>query len=547
MKLTLEMLLYFIRNLNPIIFHKCERERAFLGVKQFYPEEAQMELDYLYVGKLSEICQTQTQLCRAKTFFEEDGVARKGTKTFLTVNDLLWGEKEIRQLPDCFILLDETYKIPYLMNRMIDLFQRMAAWDKQMHIAVLEGREIQSLVEISEPVLERPMIIFDAGFSVIAYTKQIVSTYTGFQKTIEKGYSEAGVMEKIRQKQILKQLKPGEALLASSAEDEGLINIYQSFYSDQTLLGYICVSYGSAMPEDGYLDLFQQFSENLVFCLKRDYENRRYGQMMYETFLSHLIHSEHPVEEQFLEQLHYIEGLSETGRFVLAAIRFEAAETVPLAFLTRMIARQFWNMRPFLYQKHICLLKILEEAYGNPEAFSEGEIGKIQEILLNYGWRMGISNVFTRITDLRFAFRQSCGALSFGSLKHSGIVSFHHSTNYYFYLFSAAEKTMPAELFRTEAYLELKKYDAAHGKDLLDTILCYLEHDCNATHTAEALFLHRNTVRNTLQFAQERFGLDITDPEQKRLLLLSNQADQYLRWKLQTGVLPCSDSKIKFD
>ena len=159
MKLTLEMLLYFIRNLNPIIFHKCERERAFLGVKQFYPEEAQMELDYLYVGKLSEICQTQTQLCRAKTFFEEDGVARKRTKTFLTVNDLLWGEKEIRQLPDCFILLDETYKIPYLMNRMIDLFQRMAAWDKQMHIAVLEGREIQSLVEISEPVLDRKSVV----------------------------------------------------------------------------------------------------------------------------------------------------------------------------------------------------------------------------------------------------------------------------------------------------------------------------------------------------------------------------------------------------
>lgn len=55
MKLTLEMLLYFIRDLKPVVFGDVREKREFLGVKQFYSEDRRMQPEYLYVGKLSEM------------------------------------------------------------------------------------------------------------------------------------------------------------------------------------------------------------------------------------------------------------------------------------------------------------------------------------------------------------------------------------------------------------------------------------------------------------------------------------------------------------
>ncbi len=89
---------------------------------------------------------------------------------------------------------------------------------------------------------------------------------------------------------------------------------------------------------------------------------------------------------------------------------------------------------------------------------------------------------------------------------------------------------MPVKMLCSEVYLEIKKYDIDNETSCLKTILCYLEHDCNATHTAQALFLHRNTVQNVVHFAKERWGLELSDAETKRQQVLSGQADKYLEF-----------------
>ena len=66
MKMTLEMLLYLIRELDPVVCHMPTGEQAFVGVKQFYREEDRMQPEYVYVGRLSEV-QSETHLCEGGT------------------------------------------------------------------------------------------------------------------------------------------------------------------------------------------------------------------------------------------------------------------------------------------------------------------------------------------------------------------------------------------------------------------------------------------------------------------------------------------------
>lgn len=87
---------------------------------------------------------------------------------------------------------------------------------------------------------------------------------------------------------------------------------------------------------------------------------------------------------------------------------------------------------------------------------------------------MGVSSVFTKITDLRYAYLQSGAALVYGKQPEREPLICRYENYKYFHLFFAMEEIMPTEMICAEAYLELKKYDAANETSCLKTILCYL-------------------------------------------------------------------------
>ena len=70
-----------------------------------------------------------------------------------------------------------------------------------------------------------------------------------------------------------------------------------------------------------------------------------------------------------------------------------------------------------------------------------------------------------------------------------------------------------------DAMAPLKEYDARHGADLAHTLVVFVHTGGNTAATAEALFLHRNSVTYRLQRIREVGGLDVRDPEIRRLLM----------------------------
>jgi DNA-binding PucR family transcriptional regulator len=64
----------------------------------------------------------------------------------------------------------------------------------------------------------------------------------------------------------------------------------------------------------------------------------------------------------------------------------------------------------------------------------------------------------------------------------------------------------------------LRRYDAEHHGDLVSTLAAYLRHGGNATRTADALYLHRNSLRYRLARIQALTGLDPDDPDARLAL-----------------------------
>lgn len=70
----------------------------------------------------------------------------------------------------------------------------------------------------------------------------------------------------------------------------------------------------------------------------------------------------------------------------------------------------------------------------------------------------------------------------------------------------------------------LQRHDEGHGSDLVHTLKAYVRHGAHMSATAEALFLHRNSVLYRLQRIEDISGLEVRHPEVRGTL--------YIAWAL---------------
>ncbi len=71
----------------------------------------------------------------------------------------------------------------------------------------------------------------------------------------------------------------------------------------------------------------------------------------------------------------------------------------------------------------------------------------------------------------------------------------------------------------------LREYDRLHGGDLVRTLSVYLTCGCNASRTAEYLYLHRSGLIYRLARIQDLLGLELDTFEHRLLLELATMAE----------------------
>ena len=117
MGITWKLLLYYIRDLHLIVVRKPPDDRQFLGIKQLLVRELMDdEEDYCLA-----ISDRETFLTQVKYLSKED--------TVLVCSDIPLPEDELGSYRCGIFQVQKAYGVPYLMNRLIRVFQILTAWD----------------------------------------------------------------------------------------------------------------------------------------------------------------------------------------------------------------------------------------------------------------------------------------------------------------------------------------------------------------------------------------------------------------------------------
>lgn len=161
---------------------------------------------------------------------------------------------------------------------------------------------------------------------------------------------------------------------------------------------------------------------------------------------------------------------------------------------------------------------------GAPERRMRSWLRRVLEGMSHKPCGLGVSRVVENLASLREAIEQATAALGLGErLEGRASPYFYEDLGLYRLLLSLRGR---AELdrFCQETIGALVAYDRAHNADLVLTLETFFRENLNASRTARALNVHRNTLNYRLQRIAEITGLDLNDPEARLALQLALKA-----------------------
>ena len=140
--------------------------------------------------------------------------------------------------------------------------------------------------------------------------------------------------------------------------------------------------------------------------------------------------------------------------------------------------------------------------------------------------KIGVGRQCFKYQDYKLAFEEANNTLFFtGSSKENEEGVFYHHSLRLMHVLLETQNLLPG-LVR-DILGKLHNYDVERNINLIESIECYLKHDCNIQSAARELFIHPNTLRYRIEKAEKISGLDLTDNDTKLELQLAIKLYKY--------------------
>ena len=134
-------------------------------------------------------------------------------------------------------------------------------------------------------------------------------------------------------------------------------------------------------------------------------------------------------------------------------------------------------------------------------------------------YRIGVSNKFNHIVDLRLYFMQAKAAIETGIQHNPQKWLYRFQDNSVQYLLDRCVEGLPAEFACHDDLFNLKKIDAETGSSYYKSLSLYLKSCKNAAYTSNEMFIHRLTLKYRLNKIKEITNLRWDTPEEYFQLL----------------------------
>ncbi len=419
------------------------------------------------------------------------------------------------------LVLNTDYKLEELSNQVTAIFSEYNALELKLLDAVNRGRRVQYLVDLMAPYFnQNELLVNTSEFKFLGDSSQ---------------YCRLCEVSNIPQPN--PELLPQEVVTFFKNDIiwNNVKMLTEPFIYEPSIFSVNClcmnVFYGGefacrvVVSEDrnpyrsydaGLLRFFTSFIQLIYDMSEKDYFTSSKDHAV--DLLTELLNGEN-VERWRLENSLAQRGWNISGPYLMASVmpseRDYFNRTIP--YYCQTFNRDFKGCCFFEYKDFIACAVNLSFYNSSPEKFTI----KYLETFRDANFRIGYSNTFTDIMEIRSYYLQAAIALRIGLSQFPSIWHHRFSEIVPYYLKAKMTEELGGRFLCAPEIQTLLQYDRENNSDYFRTLKVYLENEMNAVKTAKDLYIHRATMEYRLSRIEELGGIDFKDTERVFYLRMS--------------------------
>lgn len=372
--------------------------------------------------------------------------------------------------------------------------------------SLIERKGMQHIVDTAAEAFGNPVFVCDLGYKIVCHSHRECAVDAFWNTMKEHRYSlpeqiaqivRTGDFEKIYsmdEPRVGRYAFAEHPFLAARIRDGGHV------------MGHICV-YASSAPlqeEDG--DLL------VLLCKVVSYEMLYRGistpcEIPYHTLMVDLLEGALAEPQELQMRLECL-NLTLPKSMRLLVVDFKSTAVQPAIFYIReSLMRQMPRALSIVYREQLILLTP-EDILSNP-SFQEGLAG--YEANLDY--RIGVSDPFEGLANLRIYYRQAVDAIRTSDALHLEDRLCPYSRLKIYRLLICAGKETDLKFLCDPVVLKMRDYDAQYHTEYLRDLELYLSCGKSISQAAQRACVHKNSMYYRISRMEDLFDLSFDDEE----------------------------------
>lgn len=396
-------------------------------------------------------------------------------------------------------------------NRINGWLDRFHGWELNLGNLLLTRRLNEAMGLLSE-IFGNAVYLVDSSFRVLAIdTNEEYSELSAIWKhLVNNGYIPYHILTGLRSSGEMAQLQSQKkaSLFYSKWFNNRFINC--CLYHDNALWGHLfVVGYRKGFTE-GDLALAQwvgHLLEKVLMQFSNPIPSRNND---HEAFFLHVIERSLTDPAQIRNQLKPL-GWDMEARFQAVAIRAEQEYRHLAPLLCDKLENRF-HCRALVWKDVVLAVFPVEQSLA-------GIRNLISVFVQQESLTAGISDVFDGFYRLPLNAEQAVCALTIGQRTPGTLTGYRDVA--ISHLVQNLQPEFNLNMFCDKAVFRLRDYDQANDSDYLHTLDTFLRLERKLVDTADALFIHRNTLIYRIDRIQKLTGLELDDPDVRLRVLLS--------------------------